>query len=405
MSRFHIAIVPVIWICGLTPASLTARSLLEAESPGEIILLSAADSAVLESEDVRKDLPCTVRPLEPFLGFDLRFHSIYEVTVPIEKLAGPGDDLTIVLRVERRGGDGEGEYFFQHFPVPETAKDARGGVRLEGGFDLGEGRYRVHLMMRDRRDRICSFHWDAEAVLRYQDQNMRLAIQAGHIEAFDQRLFHAEPPVARLKTRDGLKVKILVNFAPQRSNQAGMPVTDMIGLVSILRNIAREPRISKFSVVAFSMNEQRVVYRQEDADEIDFPALGWSIASLKPGVIEYGHLIDPGSGTSFLSRLIENELANTDADALVFASPKVMLDERHPIRKLNAQTVSPVFYLNYNLIPDEIPWRDAIGKVVKHLRGVEYTISCPHDIWTSWADVMARVTERKRASTADASSR
>ena len=60
---------------------------------------------------------------------------------------------------------------------------------------------------------------------------------------------------------------------------------DTGALVSILRSIFREPRIGKFSIVAFNMQEQKVVYRQEDADRIDFPALGQALTSLNLGTI------------------------------------------------------------------------------------------------------------------------
>jgi len=50
------------------------------------------------------------------------------------------------------------------------------------------------------------------------------------------------------------------------------------------------------------------------------------------------------------------------------------------------------------------PWRDAIGSVVKRLRGYEYTISRPHDLWTSWTDIMNHIAKMKLASTAGASS-
>ena len=64
--------------------------------------------------------------------------------------------------------------------------------------------------------------------------------------------------MTRLSTDDAFKVKVLINFAPQQGSAASMQPIDTSALVSILRNISREPRICKFSVVAFNMNEQRV---------------------------------------------------------------------------------------------------------------------------------------------------
>jgi hypothetical protein len=34
----------------------------------------------------------------------------------------------------------------------------------------------------------------------------------------------------------------------------------------------------------------------------------------------------------------------------------------------------PLFYLNYNLYPAQIPWRDSISHAVKFFKGQEYTV-------------------------------
>ncbi len=61
--------------------------------------------------------------------------------------------------------------------------------------------------------------------------------------------------------------------------------------------------------------------------------------------------------------------------------------------------------MNYNLNPQANPWRDAIGNAVKALKGVEYTISRPRDLWYAWSDLITRVVKSKVGrQTADASS-
>jgi hypothetical protein len=204
-----------------------------------------------------------------------------------------------------------------------------------------------------------------------------------------------------MQPEDAFKVKVLINFAPQQGAAATMQPIDTSALVSILRNISREPRIYRFSVVAFNMNEQRVVYRQDDADQIDFPKMGKALASLKFGMVDYKKLADPHSGSDFLARLVMDELGNNKADAVIFAGPKAGLNDNVPTDTLKDLTsVSfPVFYLNYNLSPVQNPWRDPIGNIVKRLRGYEYTITRPRDLWTSWSDVMSRIVKLKLTTT------
>jgi len=47
-------------------------------------------------------------------------------------------------------------------------------------------------------------------------------------------------------TKENYRVKLLVNFAPQNANSAAMPPIDTSAIVSILRNIHRDPRITSF---------------------------------------------------------------------------------------------------------------------------------------------------------------
>lgn len=370
------------------------------------VQLLPSDAAILEIEDVKKDLPCSVTSIKPILGFDLRFHSGYDITIPLHEVSGNGDQLTIIFKVVSDKAKEAPVYFSQRYNVPEVEQDAKGDAFLQGGFDIGEGSYHVSWMMRDRMERVCSSSWDIEAALTGKEQGMKLPIVADTIEVSDREFFKEEPPVTRLNTSDPLKVKVLVNFAPQRSNSAAMAPIDTSALVSILRSISREPRICKFSVVAFNMTDQRVVYREDDSDQINFPELGKALSSIKLGMVDYKKLSDKHSESEFLTKLIQDELASNGSDAVIFAGPKVMLDESIPadsVREMSSISY-PVFYMNYNLSPQQNPWRDSIGNVVKRLRGYEYTISRPRDLWTAWSDIIGRIVKLKLVSTASASS-
>ena len=398
-----------------TPASGN-RNLLHAD-PVTAVNLLPGDQAVLEMEEVKKDLPCMVTSVKPLLGFDLRFHSGYEISIPLKELAGTGQTLTVLFSVTSNTTKDNPRYFSQKFKVPELPDDAGGKTLLEGGFDLGEGNYHVRWLMRDHLERVCSSNWDISATLNGKDQDMKMTITPNDVEASNPEFFSPEPPVERKADGDPLKVKILINYAPQeRPDETGsrlgapaaMAPVDASALISILRTIAREPRIMKFSIVAFNLNDQRVVYRANDLDEINFPDLGRQLRSVKLGMVDYKHLADPHSPTDFLTHLVQDELSGNPADAVIFAGPKAFLDE--PVTPDSLKDIGtiayPVFYMNYMLASaaDTTPWRDAIGTVVKRLRGYEYTITRPRDLWTSWTDIMNHISKMKLASTAGASS-
>jgi hypothetical protein len=371
--------------------------------PGGMVRLFSSDAAILESGDVRKDLPCTVTPVKPMVGFDLKFHAGYEVTVPLKELSGAENLLTMVFRVTPDGKPDEPVYFSQRITVPAIEEDAKGDAYLQGAFDVGEGRYKVEWLMRDRSERVCSNSWDSEATLPPRDKQMALDIQPGVVQASEKEPFKYEPPVEREQKETPLNVKVMINFAPQNSRSATLQPLDTNALVSILRSIAREPRIGRFSIVAFNMQEQRVLYRQESADQIDFPALGEALQSLKLGTVDLRRLSQKHGDTEFLAGLITDEVKATESpDAVIIAGPKVMLEASVPDEQIRqvGELKFPVFYMNYNLNPQQNPWRDAIGNVVKTLKGAEYTITRPRDLFFAWSEIMGRIVKLKFGRTA-----
>jgi len=130
--------------------------------------------------------------------------------------------------------------------------------------------------------------------------------------------------------------------------------------------------------------------------------LGKALSNIKLGMIDYKKLVDKKSETDFLGKLIQDELGNNSSDAVIFAGPKVMLE--HPLPAESFQEIGditfPVFYMNYILTPQQTPWRDSIGTVVKKLKGQEYTISRPRDLWNAWSDIMGRIAKTKLVATA-----
>ena len=385
----------VAWLAA--PCALFGQTVIQGSGPNGAVNIFGTDAAILEAQEVRKDLPCMVTPVKPVLGFDLKFHAGYEVSVPLRELAGSQNLLTMIFRVTPANRRDEPVYLSQRVSVPEIEDNARGEAYLQGTFDLGEGNYHVDWLMRDRSERVCASYWDTDAVLPPKDKQVELEIQPGVIRETDHEQFKDEPPVEREAHSGKLNVKVIVNFAPQTTGSATLQPLDMNALVSILRSIAREPKIAKFSIVAFNLQEQRIVYRQENSAQINFPALGEALNSLNLGTVDIRRLSQKRGETEFLTNLFTRELTNDHPDAVIFAGPKVLLDDAVPQESLRkvADVEYPLFYMNYIVNPQAVPWRDAIGNAVKYLKGTEYTITRPRDLWSAWGDIMQRIVKLK----------
>jgi hypothetical protein len=382
----------------LAASALPAQVLMQGSGRGGLVRIFNTDSAVLESQEPRKDLPCVATPVKPQLGFDLKFHAGYEVSIPLRELAGSENLLTMVFRVTPENRKDEPVYFSQKMIVPAIEEDAKGDAYLQGTFEVGEGKYHVDWLMRDRSERVCSAYWEVEADLPVKDKQLALEIPPGAVQAASLEPFKDEPPIQRDPQEGPLNVKVIVNFAPQNERAATLQPLDTNALVSILRSIAREPRIAKFSIVAFNMQEQRVIYRQDDSAQINFPALGEALNSLNLGTVDLNRLSQKHGDTEFLAKLLAQEMKGAERpDAVIFAGPKVMLDDNVPQESLQqlGEVEYPVFYMNYNLNPHANPWRDAIGTAVKYFKGFEYTISRPRDLWFAWSDIISRIVKLK----------
>ncbi len=390
----------LLWLAAGSAATTNTWAQLMMQSGPHGPRIHGTDLAVLEAGDTRKDLPCSLQPDKAYLGFDMRFHSGFDVQVPLKELAGNENMLTMLFRVTPDGQPESAKYFVHRIRVPQIEEEAKGDTYLEGGFDLGEGKYKVDWLMRDRAERVCAHSWDVEASLPAKDKQMALVVPANAVEQMHGDQFQPEPAVQR-EPGEGLHVKIVMNFAPQRTTASALKPTDLAALVAILRTLSRDPRIARFTLVAFNMNDQKVFHRQELVERIDFPALGKSMNQVAVGTVNLKHMVEKHSSTTFLTKLIGDECGpSTRADAVVFAGPKAMLDQNVPSDEVKALELAyPVFYMNYILNPQATPWRDAIGVAVKQMKGVEYTITRPRDLWFSISEMVGRIVKFRNGKT------
>jgi len=375
-----------------------SQTLLPGLSSNGIMRLSNDDFAVLEMQEPRTELPCTVTPTKPVLEFDFAFHSGFEVRVPIKELAGSGDDLTILFRVVPQNHENKTIYMSQELHVPPLEESGKAEGAISGAFVLGEGRYHVDWLMRDQHSRVCANFWDVEAKLSPKDMAVKAWIPNDTSAQPQKTTFFGEEPPVRRATDTGLfKVDILVNFAPQKADSAILDNSDLQGLVGILRRIARDPRIGEYSLVAFSLQTQQVLYRQEGGSRINFPALGDALKALHLGRVDAKNLTSKNGLAEFVAKLVGEQSKVRGPDALIIVGPKSGPDAKMPREILD--TVQdfdrPVFYLNYDAVPELNPWQDLVGNVVKRKRGVKYTITQPKDLFRAWSDLISRTAQAK----------
>jgi len=357
--------------------------------------------AVLASREPRADLSCRVTSDKPGLGFDLRFHSGFRASVPTKVLADAGW-LQVVMRVTPAADSQSPVYLLHRFAIRDLPSGAYGETTLTSGFSLGLGSYRVDWMMRDARERVCSSHWDLEAKAGRGQRDLPLTLGPNMVAGWEEDA----PPVKR-DLAQPQHIKILLNLTPAKPQESTLKPRDVMALFSMLSSIAHEPGVDRIALVAFNLREQRILYRQDAADRIDFAALAKAAQSPKAGTIDYRLLQDPRSETRFVTRLLTDQLgAQTESpDAIIIAGLKVLLDRNVPLESLKAGGAAkcPIFYLNYNPEPIDEPWGDTIGSALKAYKGaLAYNIMLPRDLGIAMRDILSRIAKRSTSEAAGA---
>src|SRR5260370_18427384 len=192
---------------------------------------------------------------------------------------------------------------------------------------------------------------------------------------------------------------MLLNLPPAKPQESVWKPEDATVLLSILSGITHEPGVSNIPLVAFNLREQKIIYRQDETNKIDFAALGKAVQAPTAGTIEYRLLRDKQSETHFVTKLLTDQLGAQTAspDAIIIVGPKVTLEKKVPIEPLKEGGTAPcpIFYLNYNPNPFDDPWRDTIASPLKAYKGAfAYNIVLPRDLGAAIRDMLSRIGKR-----------
>lgn len=378
--------------------------MMQRRSRALVVVLAVTGAAQTMVSSVDADLVapkgspvCSVSPFAPKLGFDFLFHTGYRIRIPMRDLARVKDRLTISLRVRSEREQDRPALFVQEFRTPSLDGSASGNAVLSGAFRLGEGKYHAELAVRDVERCLCVSSWEVTAEAVGKDLPLAGRLERDVILMEGETAWPDEADAAA-DVPDPLHLKVIVNFAPQRLHAAGPGQKDIEDLMAILHRINRDRRVGSLSVVACSLRTQQLIYRQaRGKSRIDLKTLGEALNRRNFSQVDAKQLARDDSGADFLAQLLQDELRDDPVDGLIFIGPKDPLDanvSRPVIERMRTLNL-PVFYLNYNRDASYYPWPDAFGWVVKQLRGVEYTIARPRDLFQAWSDIVSRLVKAK----------
>ncbi|MCU0246148.1 MAG: hypothetical protein MUC42_06225 [Bryobacter sp.] len=329
-----------------------------------------------DSKPVKMD--CAIRRYEPRLGFEFRFWSGYEFSLPAKQfVTGKEHRLIAVTRVTPRKPAGPAVYFGQRYPLrplpPEAARMRNLELTLGGGFYLGPGEYDVTVILTDEAGRQCRDQWKLKA--KAGDVPVRLA--NGQLEDSgldDWKGFEG-------KTGDPARVTVLVHAAPvtRRRHSAKLSPWDRTVLLGSLVTLLDQTRFTAARVIAVDLDGRRVLFEEENFNPRAYLRMNEVLREVSFATVSYQTLAKGPSEGQFVESLVRKELDRKDrSDALVIIGPAWRPSGKlSPLLKELRDQLPPVWYLSLS------PWYgldDVFDRFTRTSKGKVLPIYRPSDL-------------------------
>lgn len=341
-------------------------------------------------------LSCKASVRKPQLDFEFRFFTGYRVRLPAREMLGPKRPIALQITVTPLDLEDAEPVRLQRSeiagPIPEDL--ANQTVEITGSFVVGEGRYSILWQMYDSLGGYCEVEWTIRAKRRRGERDLRLSIAPGEIGESRVYVFRPQKIDAATKGPDPFDLKIFLNLDPWRgrhgrSSRTSIRLFEFVPRLAVLRALARRPDIGRVALVAYSVEEQTVYYRQELAGRIDFSEIEKAIESLSPAFVSIDQLGKEKPRQFFADTLASDFPGDEPVDAYVFVGPDAELGRSLPKQKIRAleRPSAPVFMLQVL----RAPWRGVIGNFVDDLGGKEYHFSTPKDLGEAVDKLVSRI--------------
>ncbi len=341
-------------------------------------------SRVFEEGPKGDRLDCHVDTFKPFLDFSFRYEIGYVVHCPIRQFQGRQSTVGTLLRV--KGETGRAITLGESFLVPAMPAELRDKVNLRhmhnevefsGVFAAGEGDYDVQLVVLDDHNRSCQKTWQAKAHPHGNESQASAAMQAGTVAAISLPAWKGTS-----NNLAGMKLTVFLDAAPVNPYSSKLRAWDRAFLLGALSSLLRQIPLASVHIVAFNLDQQREIFRENDFDHTGLFRLSSALNRLELGTVSYRILQRQEGWEELLGGLIREEsLSRKSSDAVVFLGPTSRVDTKMSTLIVDAKrsTNTPLFYLQYSPFPGrEFP--DAIQYLVSSYGGTTFHLHSPGDL-------------------------
>ena len=365
-----------LWILGAPVFVISAYAQLP---------LTAADaskiSPILDNRP-SNTLDCWVVPTKPTLDFVFRFVAGYTVHCPLAQFDGRKTSVVIYLRVTPEKSAAMILGLAHDIPdVPREIQNPAANnfgskdrdVVLSGAFGLGQGKYSVELLLRDDRNRTYRKRWKLHARIGGSDRGVAMAIKPGTVESVD------DPKWQTVSSERGgkLRLTILLDAAPLDPDQTTLHAWDRALLLEMIYTVLRRIPHQSARLVAFSLDQQKELFRSDPFDDGAFKALSDTLQGAEFSSISV-EALKKKTSTEFLGGLTNHEFAAQKSDAIIFLGPNTEMDLHIPAGTVpgGASPGPRVFYVEYFWwVGEQFP--DEISRLVRAAGGKVFPVHTP----------------------------
>ncbi|MBV8844364.1 MAG: hypothetical protein JO307_16275 [Bryobacterales bacterium] len=298
-------------------------------------------AARLDPRPGDKSLTCEIQPIHPALNFGFRYQAGYFFGVRLSEFDGRRHRWTALTHITPEQSNAEEFYLIASGRFPAAPKDTHLNPRLKaqagGAFWLGEGRYKVKWLLQDDLGRVCRKEWNIEARLGHNDRKIKLTVVPNTVEALSWKGFsNQEQPsddtgVSRLT--------VLLDAAPRRvrrNSPANLSFADELQLVGAMAELLHDIPSRWVRVVAFSLDQQKEVFRRDEFRMDDIDQLAEALNGLRLGQVDSSVLRDAGGRVRLLSGILNREISDPDpASMVILLGPEERYGDKMPVQALS----------------------------------------------------------------------
>ena len=337
IRAFGRGLVPLAVLLSGAPAF--AQRIVESADVAEVQKAFADDSSAAR-------LRCRFSPLHPALNFAFRFEAGYRIDVPLQQFHGTGHSLTIDTRVTPDGRDPVYLTKTEQLPAVPTAKV---DGETSGAFVVGEGAYRVEVLLQDDQQRSCRSAWRIQAELSVAERQLTARTAPNAVEELSAS---APPPAGQ-----GLRIPrltVLLHAAAMAPNSSKLQPDDIDKLADSLSSLLEDLPANAVRLEVFNLDQRAVLLRKDPFTAAEIGNLRADLEKLQLATVDYRALQRPGKPIDLLAGLIEAEFRDPQPpDALIVLGPRPRLANGLPSAAPDARPEAfPIFYLEY-----QIAWR------------------------------------------------